>query len=348
MKGITGIRWSRAVVTLTAAVSVAAGALLALGAPVGGAAGGGSGNGAASGRAAAQDPAVAAYQRARVLFDQEDYGAAAKEADRALALNPNLSEAKILRQVSLTRMAAATRTGAAKGPGGPAKLLTADQISALRLAELQGNETRLQGRVDRKTLDAFWNEVIKPQKGVDASRAAYDAFMNPANFSGQVAAIRASGLPAYINKIQLLSDPANMIAFRTRVHPFVLQNCATAVCHGGANAGDLRLVRPAAETNDRILYTNFYTLATYTNKNGDRMINRDEPRKSLLLQYGLPKSVATLKHPGKVEVRRLADEKSADFVAMEEWVRTLTFPTPVYHLPGMEEGAATQAGGVGK
>jgi hypothetical protein len=159
-----------------------------------------------------------------------------------------------------------------------------------------------------------------------------------------VAALRASGLPAYINKIQLLSDPANMIAFRTRVHPFVLQNCATAVCHGGANAGDLRLVRPAAETNDRILYTNFYTLATYTNKNGDRMINRDEPRKSLLLQYGLPKSVATLKHPGKVEVRRLADEKSADFVAMEEWVRTLTFPTPVYHLPGMEEGAATQAG----
>jgi hypothetical protein len=63
----------------------------------------------------------------------------------------------------------------------------------------------------------------------------------------------------------------------------------------------------------------------------------------------LPKSVAALPHPGKVEApRRLADEKAPEFVAMESWVRSLTFPTPVYHLPGMEPvttGAASQAAG---
>jgi hypothetical protein len=334
MKGVTGIRWSRAIFTLGAGACMAAGAVLALAGPALGQAGGrGS---ATSTRGAAVDPSVAAYQQARALFEQEDYAGAAREADRALSLNPNLQDAKILRQVALTRAAAATRTGAATGPGGAPKLLTAEQVSALKLAELQGNETGLQGKIDRKTLDLFWNEVVKQQKGGDVSRAAYDAFMNPANFSGQVAAIRAANLQQYLSKVTLTSDPANMIAFKQQVHPFVLANCATANCHGGGNAGNLRLVRPAAAMNDRILYTNFYTLATYVTKDGERVINRDDPRKSLLLQYGLPKGVAAVPHPGNVRMpRTLGTEKSPEFVGMVEWVRSLTFPTPVYRLPGL-------------
>jgi hypothetical protein len=353
MAVVIGVRWGRAAVVMAAWMAVAGGALWTWSSTA---------LGQARGTAAAATQnggeAARAYQRAKTLYEQGKYKEAAPFADRALSLDPKNTDAGILKQAIAQRLATAAGAGggatgpAATGPAGsqPAvtALLTPAQVSALRLAELHEGETGLVGKVDHKVLVQFWNEVIKKQPGADVSRQAQDAFLNPANFSLQVAQIRAANLPEYLSKIQMQSDPADMVVFRTRVHPFVLQNCATATCHAGPKAGNLRLFRPAGTTViDQILYTNFYILATYTRPAAgggeERMINRDEPRKSLLLQYGLPKSIATSPHPGKVEVRRLADENSPEFVGMVEWIRSLTFPTPVYVLP--EAAPATAPGG---
>ncbi len=325
--------WKRAAFSLAAAASLAAGALFA--APAGGLAG------QPAATASTPDTAAAAYQRAKALFDQDDYTAAIAEADRALALNPRLMEAKILRQVSMSRLAAATQANATTGPGTSLPLLTPEQINSIRLTELRDDDTDLQGSIDRKTLERFWNEVARKDVTAQDARAAEGAFLNPANLTRQVQRIRASNLPQYIEKIKLTSDPADMLRFKTNVHRFVLENCATSGCHGGAGAGNFRLVRPAIAVTPAILYTNFYILTTYTRDN-ERMINRDDPRRSLLLQYALPKSLATLPHPGR-DVRKLPSEKTPEFTVISDWIRGLAFPTPVYHLPGMAPTAAATA-----
>jgi hypothetical protein len=185
---------------------------------------------------------------------------------------------------------------------------------------------------------------------VDASRQAEDAFLNPANFAQQVAAIRGSGLQKYIDKIQLRSDPDDMVLFRTRVHPYVLQNCATAACHAAPTA-KFRLLRPGGTSvSDELLYTNFYILSNYTRPVAgtvEKMINRDDPRKSLLLQYGLPKSVAAIPHPGKIQLHHFPSEDAPDFQLMARWIRSLTFPTPVYNLPPAKPAAARARAGAG-
>ncbi|HVX83315.1 MAG TPA: hypothetical protein VH253_00720 [Phycisphaerae bacterium] len=327
------MRRPRAAAMLAACVSLCAGAVL------GYSAGTPATRGAASTRSG--ETAAAALARGKALYEQGRFVEARAAADRAIALDPANDEARLLRQAIEQHLAEAPATAAATAPSG-ITLLTPAQVSAVRLAELHEGDTHLRGTIDHATLVQFWNDVVKNEPGADTSERAEGAFLNPENFSQQVAAIRASGLQKYIDKIQLRSDPGDMVLFRTRVHPYVLENCATAACHASPTA-KFRLLRPAGTSvSDQVLYTNFYILSTYTTgANGqEKMIDRDDPRKSLLLQYGLPKSIAATPHPGKIQVHRFPNEDSPDFQMMARWIRSLTFPTPVYQLPPAKGGAA--------
>jgi hypothetical protein len=131
------------------------------------------------------------------------------------------------------------------------------------------------------------------------------------------------------------------------VEPYVLQNCATAACHAGDKAGNFKLYRPGAGTPEQVLYTNFYILAMYTNKDG-KMIDHDKPDQSLLLQYGMVKAAAVIPHPGKAEVRYFTDRNDPKFKAMSDWInKQLRFPRPnygiVYELPGSAPAATHPA-----
>ena len=224
------------------------------------------------------------------------------------------------------------------------KPLTAQQISMIRLQEISDADTQIRGRMTRKFLDEFWTTYVKTQPGQDLSVAAYNTFVNPSNFANQVRAIRNAGNPKFSENVEILSDPMDMTAFRTRVQPYVLANCATSACHGGDKAGNFHLLRG---TNDAGVYTDFYIMTSYVAKDGGRVINRDEPDKSLFLQYGVPKNVAHFTHPGKADVRpHFGDENAADYRMMADWVKTLAYPQPnygiVYEIPGMTVRGAGQ------
>jgi hypothetical protein len=287
-------------------------------------------------------PAVDAFVKARELYQQEKYPEAKIENDRALRLDPKFKDALTLRGMIQAKLdegpggATAGETTAAPG-NAKVRLLKASDISLVRIHEWSPDtDSKLTGRVDRKVLEDFWNEIVRKQDDASAtSKAAHDAFLT--NFQQQVKRIKDAGEAKYMEKVMFNGDPLPLATFRTKIQPYVMQNCATAACHAGEKAGNFRLIRATNAASDQIIYTNFYILSKYSNADG-KMIDRDTPEKSLLFQYGVIKESSKKPHPGKVELRAFVDQSDPRLQAMVEWVKTLTFPPPnygiTYELPG--------------
>jgi hypothetical protein len=143
------------------------------------------------------------------------------------------------------------------------------------------------------------------------------------------------------------SDPAAVREFKTKIWPVLAGSCASSACHGGAKGqGSFKLFNVALN-DDKVMYTNFYILSAWS-KGGLKMVDREYPENSLLLQYGLPANLARFVHPGKNEaVFRRKDE--ANYRIIENWI-TKSLAHPLldgyridYKLPLLDEPAATQA-----
>ncbi len=281
------------------------------------------------------------YSKARDLYQKEKFAEANAENNAALALDPSFVEAKSLKRLLAAKLGINTGTGenpAETEPSGPEvpaakiKLLSPEAISKIRFMELGDKEPGVRGSIPAKTIEDFWNDYVKKEYN-SPTREDHEKFISPNNISGQIYKIRESRDAKYLEKVKITSDPADMVAFRTTIQPYVLQNCATAACHGGGRATDFRLITkhgglPSIEET----YTNFYIMSSYVAKDGGRVINRDDPVKSLFVQYGLPKEVAKLPHPGNLkELRPLfPDENDSRYKSLVGWVRTLAFPLPEY------------------
>ncbi|MCL2640253.1 MAG: hypothetical protein FWD53_05360 [Phycisphaerales bacterium] len=294
-----------------------------------------------------RDAAVEAFRKARDLFQAEKYAEAAVENEKALKLDPTYADAQTLKRILDSRIATAapaTATTTAATTAADKRLLKPSDISLIRIFELSlqsPDDQKIKGRIDRKVLEKFWDEVVR-KDGNTVTPDAKAKFLQPGNFLQQVQQIRDSGDQAYMEKIEFTSDPIVMLNFKKTVQPFVLQNCATANCHGGDKAGNLRLFRTT--TSDRETYTNFYILSHYT-FNGNKLIDRENPEKSLVLQFPLAKNVATATHPKRAIPHRFADTNNPNYRDILNWITGdparnipgLAFPQPnygiVYELP---------------
>ena len=276
--------------------------------------------------------ADAQFEKAKALYDDGKYAEAQVENDKALAMDPGNTSALLLKRVLGTKVTAtgepAATMATSTGPAGRMALLNTQQISLIRLMELGPDDRRITGTVDRKTLDDLWDYLTAKDPTIDKSRATHDAFVAPANFPAQVRKIRESNDSKFMEKVLLTNDPAVLLTYRNTINTFVLQNCATSECHGGAKGGALRLVSPGTAAEQQ--YTNFYILTQYTNAEG-RMIDRDNPDQSLLVQYALPWANAAFKHP-KAEVKKLTGPQDNRMRVITDWVKSLAFPKPNYQI----------------
>jgi len=301
----------------------------------------------------ARNPAaVDAFKKARDLFQQDKLQEANTENEKALQIDPNYADALTLRHIIQGKLAegpsGSETTAATTGPAGLEKVRTLkpSDITLLRINEWEPDvDARVPGRVNRKTLEDFWTDVVKKQgDSVAATKEAHDAFVNAGNFAGQVKRIKESGDLKYMEKVEFSTDPAALLNYRKNIQPYVMSQCAN--CHTGDKGGNFRLIKPANAATDTTLYTNFYILSQYANKDG-QMIDREKPENSLLLQYGMIKSAAVKPHPGKVEVRFFTDKSDPKFQAMVDWIKSLAFPAPnygiVYELPGAAPAAPAPA-----
>lgn len=175
----------------------------------------------------------------------------------------------------------------------PTKFLDMDQVYAIRRAELRPDET-----VEIQ----FLHDVR--QRYLTASKANAAAF-NAASTTIQALAIQAYD-PQLATDVRITSDPRSLAEFRGRIEPRILVGCASSGCHSGPEGGDFYLytnVRSAQAS-----YTNFFILSTYEKKVetsdvfgkgiADRMmVDRLHAQTSLLVQYALPRMIASTAHP---------------------------------------------------
>jgi len=126
----------------------------------------------------------------------------------------------------------------------------------------------------------------------------------------------------------------------TNAQPFVLNNCATSGCHGTFQGAKFSLIAPA--DSEAAMYTNFYTLQSYLKKapaaagganvfgRGElRIIDRQMPAQSLLLQYGLPPAIAELDHPEVPNYRApYRGFNDARYQQVLRWISESLVPVP--------------------
>jgi hypothetical protein len=173
----------------------------------------------------------------------------------------------------------------------------------------------------------------------------------PRTREGQAALYRAS--PARIldlmfrvrarnlySEVKVLDQPRSMRQFRDELHrSWIINSCATTRCHGGNEAGRLRLHnrRPGS---DQTLYTNFLILERFRLADDTPLINYEDAGRSPLLHMGLPRDSSRFAHPvvpgadGRGDLWKPAFRSPTDrrFLEATEWIMSMYRPRPDYPI----------------
>lgn len=265
--------------------------------------------------------------------------AALTQVQQALKLKPGNDEYDSLKRQIEAKLkstaAATTKTGpAATIRGGekvdPQKSLMSDpdDLAVIRMAELSLDERIAESasvEFKNKCKDRIKaNMTQQDQKSFDRLPAIDQARFMLKNFPAD---------QALRTDIVIKSSPRVLADFHSKIWPVIMNNCAATACHGGEKGkGGLKLFNINAD-RDKVEYTNFVLLDGYVSKDGLRMIDRDHPERSLLLQYGLPASEALIKHP-VVDLPNppFKNAKSDVYAKFHTWIEELRLPHPDYLL----------------
>jgi len=297
-----------------------------------------------------------------IKYDRSDL--ALVELEGILKIEPFHKAAKNLKTVAEQnlKLAAARNDPDAKEPGeGAARprrtrlaipdfpLLTDEQINLIRVWEIDEKDPpRL--RIKRETLEAVF-EVYNDNPKVPETAAGREAILS-ASRSEQLRFLFSLPARDFYQEIEVQEDPEAIRMFRDYVHRTWLHNsCATTSCHGGTEAGRLRLVR-ATTTKPEVYYTNMLILERYRTKDGDALLNFEDPAASLLLKYALPHKQTSTPHPevgrGWRSVFRTPEDRNYRRAA--EWIDAMWTPRPDYDIDydpptAMEPQAQANDGG---
>jgi len=269
------------------------------------------------------------------------------EFDAALALEPGLTKAIAMRanvEMAMQQSESATRpAAAASGSAIPTDwLVSAEDISRIRLEELREGDFRAQITFRNNVLDRFLR--FQRSRGKITGRAFEQRFRlsRPLEQTLYMRPRLERRADALKEDILVENDPAFMVEFRRFVWPIIRQNCATPQCHGGDQAGGgLRLLVPARPSVPAD-YTNFLILDGFVIENlGARLIDRGQVENSLLLQYGLDDRFARFRHRRALLRPFYGTPDSPAYLRVRQWIQSLRGPAhPDYRLrwappPGM-------------
>ncbi len=258
---------------------------------------------------------------------------AAEVCRRILSSWPNHIRAKSLLRVSTRQLAAAA---AASQPAttepqrteqvnnAPLAILTPEAIGTLRFEEFcpKDMDDRPRVVIPHEVIQEFLAEVDKSKEMTEQEK---EQFRRSANDDKLRWIIHFSG-DRFLDRIRINTEPRALTDFRHQVWPIVSRGCALPTCHGGNEAGQMRLLLPMALP--AVGVTNFYILSKFGNDDG-RVIDRTNPEASLLLQYGLPADEAEVQHPTAIAplYRSTNDRK---YGVVLDWIRSLRAPSPDY------------------
>jgi len=230
------------------------------------------------------------------------------------------------------------------------QLLTMEDVYHIRLLELASNDrAAVEYRGD--VLDRF----IRSMEGRDmfARRNGERRFRRMPRVEQVMYILRNTKDTTIHDGIIIKTDPGVMKVFRQRIWPIIRTSCASARCHGGPKGAGAFKLFDLPMTDARVAYTNFYILQGWKD-GGKRMIDRDVPASSLLLQCALPPRIAKpgLGHPEggrRAQEAPFPSQKHPAYQAMDKWIRSLRVPLLPpgyrirYKIPNMPTGTASTA-----
>lgn len=287
-------------------------------------------------QATAADDLAARYALARWLFDQGAFSLALQHVQLLEArmaqedkLDPSLSQqVRFLRLQVQQRLKSPGDSQPAASPLPPHPLLTPQQINVIRVWEsdpTQQPRVRIPRAILDQVLVQYGDSPLVPKGRAQREVQSWPGWRK----LELLFALRAR---EFYGSVQVLDEPRSLAAFRQSIHPgYVLSTCASVNCHASADRG-LTLYR-TAPASDATLYTNFYILSQAATPSG-RLIDRAEPEKSLLVQYGLPREQAQTPHPSVPGWRAaLRGRQDPLYARLVQWIgRQLYQPEPDYGI----------------
>lgn len=142
----------------------------------------------------------------------------------------------------------------------------------------------------------------------------------------------------FLKNIHVMGDPLFMKQFVVLVWPIVRQRCASPACHGGKKSkGGLRFVTDSRMQTTAGRYTNFAIISGFVGSRDRRLLERQDPKMSLLLQFTLDGKISELKHPKltnkKMPRALFKSTNDPRYVRIRKWIKSLNGPLhPDYHI----------------
>ena len=295
--------------------------------------------------------APAHYQLARWARENSQMDAMAEQCREILKIDPNHTQAKLL--LRLYEKYKGTEPGQNGGTDGQPPVVvtplagdlprvTDKDINVIRLLEMRPGEN-LRMRFAKGALDKFWAQM-EGQDEFKGDRAKKKFYADPPHEQLRVILEKTPPDLHYQlgERVTILQDPPSMMIWRTRVQPWVLNNCASSSCHGNADPKIPYHLITANVNDATVAYTNFLVTSEFQGNTG-MLIDRDRPEDSLLLQHALPPEFAKegLRHPLvkdqaiRPALRNLEDPMYRgilDWISKWSEPEALRFPKPVYHV----------------
>ncbi|MFM7050633.1 MAG: hypothetical protein ACKOYN_00665, partial [Planctomycetota bacterium] len=284
------------------------------------------------------DQYEARYTLATWLHGRRMYAEAKAELEGLLETTNHFEAKRLLTEVNAQLALLAPRDKPAprdgRDDGTPAKadpvrgrILTPAEVNLIKVYELDLRNPprmRVPDELIRTMIEKYADSALIPAKA--AERTAFYS-KDPAEIVATLFALKAREL---YGDVDVMGEPEQLNLFRTRVHnTWLIGNCATSRCHGGADGGRLYL-HNRNHKNDEVRYTNML-IVLRTSIDGRALVDFERPTDSLLYQYALPRTEARQQHP---DVRGWEPvftpsrrELAEDFV---KWVGSMHRPRPDY------------------
>lgn len=291
------------------------------------------------------------------LFDHGADDLAAKQARRALAIDPQDAHAQALLSAAERGLAAVTSREAfaplarltppppedelaaepveEPGPAGdqppPAITLTDEEINRVKFAEMTsagGSDLRLRARRGGATLEATQEQIAAALLQIDPDGHLLQDY-NVADVAEKVLILREHTGLRFADAIMIVGDPQPMAEFRTEVLPLVRQGCLGMGCHNTTGPAAVFRLPRGAPTAEPIAYATFVTLDELETADGP-LIDRAAPAESPLLGYLLPADVSPVPHPplerGRQITPVLEGVDDPRYETLREWIDSLASP----------------------
>ena len=278
------------------------------------------------------------------LRDRRAYELAIRELDSILELEPDHPNAKILKtwleehlklaQNRVQRKDSAQRVRETRQARNNIPTLSEEQINLIRIYEIDlSNPPRF------KVRDETIKELMRRSPELfPVDQRQRQAILDGSDLERLKLLFRHKARDLY-PQVQILEDPASFQSFKKNIAGrtgWLINGCATARCHGGADAGRFKLTNRNPNSAES-MYTNFVVLDQFKLHDGTPLINYADPERSPLVQMGMVRTRSLYPHPeidaikfGRKWRPVFRTTTSMNFQRTIDWIRSLYTPRPDY------------------